>query len=74
MKAEIIVRVWHVFTLIALGIFIGYLFSCTPKPRRCHNLQVIDCGHIVHNGDTVRFTTLPVKEHEGTYSLPECTD
>lgn len=40
------------------GIIVGH--SIEPKGP-CTGLQVIDCGHIVHNGDTIRFTTLPVK-------------
>lgn len=51
--------------IIALiGCFVvGFLFGYDYRNDqiKCRSLQVIDCGHIVHNGDTVRFTTLPVK-------------
>lgn len=52
-----------VYFLIASGtlISIGYIAGDRMATRHCSGLQILDCGHIVHNGDTVRFTTLPVK-------------
>lgn len=61
MKVELIVRVWELAALIGGCFALGFIFDVKLENPRCRSLQIIDCGHIVHNGDTIRFTTLPVK-------------